>query len=256
MTIVYAHRGARAEEPENTLPAFRRALELGVDALETDVHLTSDGHVVAVHDADVRRVAGVARLVGRATLDEVQTWDAGFAFVAPDGSRPFRGKGYRIPTLDELLVELAPAHLNVDLKSDEPELVDRFLRTVRNRQAEDRVTAASFRSSPLRLLRARGYAGEVALSRRDFLGILLLPRRLRSPAPANRAQIPTRVGPFSLGSRRIVDTFHREGLKVDYWIVNDPDEARKLVEIGADGVMTDDPRRVVPAVRSAAEASA
>jgi glycerophosphoryl diester phosphodiesterase len=252
MTLVYAHRGAPAEQPENTLPSFRRALELGADALETDVHLTADDAIVAVHDPDGQRVAGVARLVRSATLAEVQGWDAGYAFVDARGERPFVGCGYRIATLAELLVELPPVRLNIDLKSEEPTLVERFLAVVRDHGAEDRVVAASFHASVLRDLRARGWRGESSLAQREFIACWLWPSWLRlAPPPGTRAQIPTRSGPFRLATRRTLDKLHRIGLRVDYWTINDPAEAKLLVALGADGVMTDDPARIVPAVRSA-----
>src|SRR5688572_16564471 len=118
--LVYAHRGAAIELPENTLPSFRRALELGADALETDVHLTLDGEVVAVHDPDGRRVAGIDQRVAATAFAELRGWDAGFAFVDGAGTRPFAGQGYRIPTLEELLVELPEIPINVDLKDEQP----------------------------------------------------------------------------------------------------------------------------------------
>src|SRR5688572_26510626 len=87
---LYAHRGASAELPENTMAAFRRALELGADALETDVHMTRDGHVMVSHDPDGRRRAGIAATIRGSTLEEVRGWDM--------------GDGHRMPTLEEALV--------------------------------------------------------------------------------------------------------------------------------------------------------
>src|SRR5262245_14497889 len=160
MAIVYAHRGAAAERPENTLASFRRALELGADALETDVHLTADGAVVAIHDPDGARVAGVARLISRSPLDDVKSWDAGYVCVNERGERPFLGQGHRMATLDEILGELPKVRVNVDLKAGAPELVERFLAIVRRHDAEGRVVAASFQREPLRRLRAAGWRGE------------------------------------------------------------------------------------------------
>ena len=77
MPRLYAHRGAAVELPENTLPAFRLALELGADAIETDAHLTRDGHVVLSHDPTGRRMCGISTPIERATLDEVRSWNAG-----------------------------------------------------------------------------------------------------------------------------------------------------------------------------------
>jgi glycerophosphoryl diester phosphodiesterase len=252
MTLVYAHRGAPAEQPENTLPSFRRALELGADALETDVHLTADEEIVAIHDPDGKRVAGVDRLVSAATLAEVRSWDAGYAFVDARGERPFVGRGYRIATLAELLVELPAVRLNIDLKAEEPALVERFLEVVRRHGAEERVVAASFHASVLRNLRGRGFRGESSLAEREFIACWLWPAWLRlAPPPGTRAQIPTRSGPFHLATRHTLAKLHRIGLRVDYWTINDPAEAQRLVALGADGVMTDDPALIVPAVRAA-----
>lgn len=251
MTLVYAHRGAAAERPENTLPSFRRALELGADALETDVHLTLDGEVVAIHDPDGRRMAGVARSVAECTLAEVQRWDVGHGFVDAAGARPFAGSGYRVPTLRELLTELPPVPLNVDLKDETPALVERFVAVVRECNAEERVTGASFHHRNLKRLRALGYHGQTSLARSEFLCVWLTPRLLQGSPPGDRAQIPTHVGPLSLARPAVVRKLKALGLRVDYWTVNEPALARHLVEIGADGVMTDDPARIVPAVRAA-----
>jgi glycerophosphoryl diester phosphodiesterase len=250
VTLVYAHRGAAAELPENTLPAFRRALELGADALETDVHLTLDGEVVAVHDPHGKRIAGVDRAVAGATLREVQAWDAGYAFVDAGGGRPFVGQGYRIPTLEELLGELSGVRLNIDLKQGQARLIRRFLELVRRHDAERRVVGASFRRATLEALREAGFRGETSLSRWEFVRYWLLPAGGRRPS-ATRAQIPIRVGPCSIATQRVVNRLHELGLAVDYWTVNDPETARRIVQLGADGVMTDDPARVVPAVRAA-----
>src|SRR5262249_5081969 len=90
---LYAHRGAAAEAPENTLDSFARALAHGADALEMDVHLTRDGVVVVSHDPDGARMCGVGRRFADANWDEIRRWDAGWGFVAPDESRPFAGRG-------------------------------------------------------------------------------------------------------------------------------------------------------------------
>ncbi|HEV8550781.1 MAG TPA: glycerophosphodiester phosphodiesterase family protein, partial [Polyangiaceae bacterium] len=214
MTLVYAHRGAAAEEPENTLASFRRALELGADALETDVHLTRDGEIVAIHDPDARRTTGVARAVREVTLAELQSWDAGYGFVDRAGARPFVGRGYRVPSLGELLTELPKVWLNVDLKSGEPALVERFIETVHRHGAEERVVAASFSSSTLRRLRERGYRGQSSLARADFLRCWLVPRLLQRKPPGTRAQIPTHVGPVPIATRFTLEKLHALGLGV------------------------------------------
>jgi glycerophosphoryl diester phosphodiesterase len=249
---VYAHRGASAERPENTMPSFRRALELGADALELDVHLTRDGHIVVSHDPDGGRMAGVRGAIAGSTLAEVRRWDAGAGFRARDGSRPFAGKGVAMPTLEEVLAELPGVIVNVDLKPASPSLVQGFVRLVRGRGDEARVIAASFHHANLVALRRLGYAGETALGRREVLELLALPAALwrRLPGRGTAAQLPTRLGPLPVACRGLIARCKAAGLRVDFWTVNDPAEARALAALGADGVMTDDPAAICPIVRS------
>lgn len=246
--IFYAHRGAAAEQPENTMPSFRRALELGADALETDVHMTADGHVVVSHDPGALRMTGVAMTLRRARLDEVQALDAGVGFVDAAGERPFVGKRYRIPTLEELLVELPGVPLNIDLKQPWPFMVDRVLALLRRLRATDRVTLASFHLRTLAAVRARRYEGTTGLSQPEVAALVLargpLARVLRMAG--RRAQIPTHAGPLTLASRGFIDRCHALGLAVDFWTINQADEARRLLDLGADGIMTDDPAAIAP----------
>jgi glycerophosphoryl diester phosphodiesterase len=255
MTRVYAHRGARLELPENTMPAFRRALEVGADALELDCHMTRDGVVVVAHDETGSRTANVAREIRACSFEDVRSWDVGWGFsdrAAPMSStRPFAAKGFRIPALSELLEELPHARLNIDAKQEEPDMVPALLRTIRRHGAEERVHLASFSSKNLGKIRARGYRGGVSLGPREVMLLRLAPRAaLRLGAlGGTRAQIPRHHGPIRLDAARFIAKAHALGVAVDYWTINDADEARLLVERGADGIVTDDPRGMVAALR-------
>src|SRR5215831_10792514 len=161
---LYAHRGAAAEQPENTLPSFERALALGADALELDVHATRDGVIVVSHDPNGARMAGVHRSFCDASWDEVRGWDAGWGFRDPGGGggRPFAGRGYHMPTLEEVLRAFPGVPLNVDLKAP---VADAAVTLLRQLGAESRVCLASFQAATLRRVRALGYAGETSLGR-------------------------------------------------------------------------------------------
>jgi glycerophosphoryl diester phosphodiesterase len=243
---LYAHRGAAAELPENTLPSFRRALELGADALEMDVHMTSDGVVVVSHDPDGARMCGVARELRRASFAEVATWDAGWGF-AVGGERPFAGQGLTIPRLEDVVDEFPDVHLNVDLKQAEPSMVEPVLALVRRRRVEHRVTLASFRLRTMLAIRAGGFGGRTALAPPEALALVLLPRPLFRRLPhGGAAQLPLAAGPLHFDRRRVIDRCHDLGLAIEFWTVNDPAEADRLLELGADGIMTDDPRAIGP----------
>jgi glycerophosphoryl diester phosphodiesterase len=249
---LYAHRGASAELPENTLPAFRRALEIGgVDALEMDVHLTSDGHPIVSHDESAQRMGGVAARWSDLRLEDAQRIDLGRGFIAPDGSRPHAGKGFRAPSFDEVLRELPGVRLNVDIKQMQPPMVSPLLRVIRAARAEDRVTLASFRTRTLIGVRQRGYGGETALAQNEVAALCALPIRAIQALPfvGDCAQVPVRVGPINLASAWFIRKCHLLGMRVDFWTINDPAEARRLIALGADGIMTDDPGRMAPALR-------
>lgn len=253
MTLVYAHRGASAEYPENTLAAFRRAIELGVDVLETDAHVTRDGVAVIAHDATGARTAGDRRAIRDCTLAEVQAWDAGWSHRDRTGFRAFVGRGHRVPMLEELLQEFPRARFNIDAKARAPRDVDRLVEAVRAAGAEERVCFASFSLSNLRRIRASGFRGETGLSRDEVLWLLVQPLAVlrRFPVGGQRAQIPPRMGPLRFDTPWFLEKARALGLRVDYWVINEPDDARRLVQLGADGIMTDDPARILPVVRAA-----
>jgi len=251
MAIVYAHRGACVELPENTLPAFRRALELGVDAIETDAHVTRDGVAVLAHDDHGARMCGVDRRIADCTWDEVKTWDAGWGHHDKTGFRPFIGRDYRIPSLEEVLRTLPEARLNLDAKQRDPRAVDRILETIRIARAEDRVNLVSFHAANVRRVREARWRGGTGLCQREVIRLITQPiavlRRIK--LGGDRAQVPARMGPIRFDTRGFVVKAHTLGLKVDYWVIDDPEEAKRLVDLGADGIMTDDPARIVPAVK-------
>jgi glycerophosphoryl diester phosphodiesterase len=251
--IVYAHRGASFELPENTLESFALALELGADAIETDAHMTRDGRVVLSHDASGQRMAGVNRAIADATLAEVRGWDMGARFVPRRAGAFVAGQRYQMPTLDAALAAYPNVEFNVDAKQTVPDMMPALLRTIAAARAEDRVRIASFSTRNLVRARALGYSGETGLSANEIARLIFVPRAalrwLRVDGRA--AQVPRRAYGVSFASQGAIDRFHALGLRVDFWTIDDPAEAKRLFAMGADGVMTDDPRTLCAAVSRA-----
>ena len=244
------HRGACAELPENSMPSFERAVAIGVDVLETDVHLTADGHVVISHDPDGRRAAGVAEAIATSSLEAVRRWDIGWGHRDAQGARPFAGRGLQVPTLDELLGAFPAMRFNVDIKPESPAVVGPVLEVIRRHDASARICLASFSGRVIRAVRRAGFAGETVLAQDEVIALLAAPSlvldRLRPVGTA--VQIPTHQGPLDLASPRFIDKCHRLGYRVDYWTINDPDEADTLLSRGADGLISDDPAALLPVV--------
>lgn len=248
MSRLYAHRGAAAEEPENTIPSFERAVSYGVHGLEMDVHMSSDGVVVVCHDADGQRMCRQSRAIKETPYAELRQWDAGWGFVDAQREHPFAERGYRIPRLAEVLEHFPDLHINVDLKQSHPSLVAEVIHIVHQAGAEERVLLASFSQATLLHLRLAGYRGLTGMGMLELAAALYAPPSLfrKLPLRGKAAQIPTRHGRLVLASQEKIARLHAAGARVDFWTINDPDEARELLELGADGIMTDDPKALAP----------
>ena len=228
-----AHRGASARAPENTLAAFREAVRLGADAVECDVRLSGDGKPVVIHDDTVDRTTDGRGMVARLPLAELRRLDAGSWFAS-------RFRGERIPTLEETF-EFARGRcgLNLEIKGAAAD-ADGDGATIR---AVARSLAASGFRDPLivssfsrqALILARSAMPRVRLG-------LLVSRSLRGLRSAHRLTGLAAVHPHvRLASRRRMRLVHALGLLVLFWTVNERRLIRRLQDLGADGLMTDDP---------------
>ncbi|MFJ6928415.1 glycerophosphodiester phosphodiesterase [Streptomyces nigra] len=224
--IPFAHRGGAADGLENTALQFRRAVEQGYRYIETDVHTTRDGRLVAFHDATLDRVTDGAGRIADLPWAEVRQ-----ARVA--GREP-------VPLFEELLETFPEVRWNVDLKA-EPALHP-FLELIERANAWDRVCVGSF--SEARVVRAQRLAGPRLATSYGTRGVLNL--RLRSwgvPAALRRSAVAAQVPEAQSGVRvvdhRFVRTAHARGLQVHVWTVNDPERMHRLLDLGVDGIMTD-----------------
>jgi glycerophosphoryl diester phosphodiesterase len=241
-----AHRGASARAPENTLEAFRLAVEAGAGGLELDVHVTRDGEVVVIHDASVDRTTDGSGAVAEMELEEIQRLDAGYRF-SPDGGRtfPYRGRGARIPTLTEVYASFPEARVNADIKKAQSGAEEAVLRVIRSAGAEERTLIASTEHAVVRRFRriSRGHIATAA-SRREIAAFYVLSRaRLGALArPVYDAlQVPVEHRGIELVTPRFLRAARSTGVRVDVWTINDAAQMRWLLDLGVSGIMTDHP---------------
>lgn len=223
---VVAHRGGRAHAPENTLLAFERALAAGADAIELDVHVTADGHLVVFHDPTVERTTNGTGAVARMALAAIRELDAGL--------------GQRVPLLSEALEALPSTPLIIDVKDERAghAIIDVLTRV----GARDRVLLGSFLHAALVPARA---AGVRTVASQPELQRMLAPAFFRRAVarvafdaiamPPAYYGIPLPVGGFVTSAR----------VPVHVWTVNDPGAARRLWQRGVCGIITDDPATMV-----------
>lgn len=236
---VWAHRGASASAPENTMPAFRRAIDEGADGLEFDVQLTSDGHPVVIHDETLGRTTDGVGWVKDRTLAELMTLDAS------GGQDGFVGA--RIPQLAEVLELVAAAGIkaNIELKNSVlpyPGLEEIVLAAVAAAGLSEKVVYSSFSHASVRRIATLAPLAEVGL---------IYSRPLARPLRTAVSLGATAIHP----DRRLVrgpgwiNRAHRRHLKVRAWVVNSPKRMLDAVDRGLDGIFTDDPGLAVRTLR-------
>ena len=229
--LVFAHRGGSRIGPENTITAFDRGLAAGADGLELDVHLSRDGVVIVHHDRLLDRTSRATGPLKERTAADLATLD--------------------VPTLREVLERYPQTRLIVELKEDSGELARGVIDEVRRVKAVGRVCLGSFGVPVLRA--ARTYEPAIATSAGQFEVRLALYRSWihLSPGrvPYRAFQVPEMSGTTRVVSPRFVRLAHKAGLVVQVWTVDEPDEIRRLLGWGVDGIISDRPDVAAETVR-------
>lgn len=245
--MIMAHRGDPTSAPENTLLAMEKAVEIGADVLETDVRLTSDNRLVLFHDKTLDRTTNRTGRVQDYTLDQLREIDLGWTFTPDEGeTHPFRGQGHTIVTLGEALDRFESVWMNLDIKNTERIAPERVAEVLEVQDRLDTVTVGSFH--PEQLERFRTLAPSVVTSahpgevKRFVIGLKtrLLPLLVRDPE-YQAFQVPIRQGNIEVVNERFIREAHKRGIDVHVWTINDRDSMEWLIDLGVDGIFTDNP---------------
>lgn len=241
--LVFAHRGGARLRPENTMAAFEHGLALGADGVECDVHLSRDGVPVVIHDATLERTTNGRGLVAAHTADELARLDAGFSFES-DGMRAFRGQGHGVPRLDDVLRACRGRRAIVEMKTNEPSLARAVVAAIRASDMVEQVCVGSYHQRALDTV--RDMLPELATSASLSEARWTLYRSwVRWPGFRSGRhvsfQVPERAGRLTVVTPRFVRQVHREGRTVQVWVVNRPNDCRRLLSWGVDGLISDRP---------------
>jgi len=210
--LILGHRGAAGHLPENTMPGFHKAIELGADGFELDVRITADSRLVVVHGSVVGEHA-----VLNSAYSEIRK--------LPDG--------YEIPLLADVLKTFGrKAFLDIELKS--PGFEAGAIELIDKHCDRSRVVVSSFH--PQTLIKARQLAPDLQLG--------FLYNRTQEEETRHNCPVDVVKPQFRLASRDLINDVHSEGLKVFAWTVNDPQEASRLMDLGVDGLISDHPEMV------------
>jgi glycerophosphoryl diester phosphodiesterase len=211
------HRGARAYAPENTITSFKKAIEIGVDAIEIDVRKTKDNYIVVIHDEDVKRTTNGEGLVNELTLKEIKSFSA-------EGSE-------KIPTLEEAL-DFLDKKVKVFIELKETGIEKQVLAIVREKSLEKNVVVISFLEDVLKKVRELD---------KDIETGLIYAKHKNPLKAALDLKANYLIALYRFMHSANVEKAHENGLKVIVWTINNSEEVEEYAKKGVDGITSDRP---------------
>lgn len=248
--LVIAHQGGDGLWPSNTMFAMEQAAAMGVDVLEMDIHSSADGVLVLSHDDTVDRLTDGSGLIKEMRFAELQELDAAYKWSEDDEgtSFPFRGQGIRMPALEEVFEAFPGMPMNIEIKQQDPPIVEAFCDLVRAHGKQEHVLVGSFHPDTMNDFRET--CPEVATSATEpeirpyfALNKVFLDAIYRPPAEA--FQVPEYSGNLHVVTRSFVEGAAKHNVDVHVWTVNETADMERLLDLGVDGIITDRPDRLM-----------
>jgi glycerophosphoryl diester phosphodiesterase len=220
--IIWSHRGHPG--PENTLQAFIAAWEDGITHFETDIHATLDGYLVLAHDPSILRLTQVDQQISTLTLEQLQEF-------LIDGQHPWC-------TLEELVIRFPDAHISIDIKSDDT--LDPFIAWMHGRHAENFVVG-SFSSKRVQSFRQAHPSVRTALTPLETLALVFGVDRFIKWEESKKlyAMVPMKFKGIPICTPGFIRRCRSRDISIFIWTINDLETARKLIDLGVHGVVTD-----------------
>jgi glycerophosphoryl diester phosphodiesterase len=245
LVIAHADDTGQGLWPGSTMVFLQGSQELGVDVLELDVHMSSDGHIVVMHDDTVDRTTNGAGKISDLTLKGIKSLEVAGSWSNDGGQTyPYLGQELRVPTLAEVFHLFPQIPINIEIKQAEPSMARQLCELIRNFNRTKAVMVSSFSDDAL--FEFRNSCPEVATAAgsneaRNFV-ILNFAHLANALTPRYEAfQVPEKSSNIPVVIPRFVTSAHRHNLQVHVWTINDPETMQRYIEMGVDGIMTDRP---------------
>jgi len=223
MIKVLGHRGAPAYEPENTLASFKKAIELGVDQIELDLRFSKDSKLVVIHNEKLDRTTNGKGFVREFTLTELKKLDA--------------GKGEKIPTLQEVIDLIRDKGIFLQIELKESNMQRHLLDLIQKNNLEERVMVISFLHEELRKIKE--------LNPKIKTGILIGQKSIDPLERLRQVRADAVSMRHTLVNKRLVERLHQNNIELTVWVVNEPRDVRRAIELGVDIIGTDKPDLVI-----------
>lgn len=234
---LFAHRGTALLAPENTQAAFDFALGFQSDVLETDVRLSRDGAVMVTHDDTLQRTTNGAGRVRDMTLHELKKLDAGCKFKDLNGN-PYEGDRLELLTLDELFEHYPATSINIDIKDNDVDAAIAVAKALERLAPSQWVNVGSFHAKVIKQFRLSAPSVSTAATRQE-VARLVFGGAPESALPYQILQIPVSYWGVQLNRKPLIKKVQAAGAQIVYWTINDAKQIRRLLECGANGVVTD-----------------
>ena len=255
--MVYAHMGGDGVWPGDTMFAYDQAANLGVDAFDMDAHITRDGQIVLMHDESVDRTTDGTGKVEDLSLADLSKLDAAYKWSSDGGATyPFRGKGIKVPTLEQVFKKYPQMRYLIEIKLTRMPIARPLCELIHGYQMQDRVIVASFHDDAMQMFRETCPDVATSAARREVTAFVLLSKIGLSGliSPQYQAlQVPFETSEtygIPVMSAAFIKAAHAKNLKVETWTLDDPELFRQYVQWGLDGVDTDRPDLILPIVQN------
>ncbi len=246
--LVIAHGGAKDLFPENTLVAFDGSRDLAADVLEMDVCMTKDEILVCHHDLTIDATSDGSGPLIEFTLSQLLEYNFGYDFTDTLGQQPYRDEAVAIPTLEEVFLRYPNQSFVAEIKNrgeNGKRAAEVMKNIIERTQVEDRVVVVSFSSEVLdyfvEITKGKILVSAAEEEVKDFVFSGLSAMEFLYRPEAAMLQIPRSSAGIRLDTRRLIQSAHRRRMAVHYWTIDDPEEMHRLLDLGADGLITDRP---------------
>lgn len=251
---VIAHRGGALEMPENTIQAFEYATSLSPDViLEFDVHLTSDKKVVVFHDTLLNRTTNGDGPIHTKTLEELKQLDAAFNFENQNGDNIYRGKGFQIPTLDEVLEKFPDSRMIIEIKPNSIDAAVATFEVIAKYQRLNKTLIGSEHSPIVKYIKFKNPDMFITAGKDEILRSVMLENMSLERLDSMNADaycIPEKHDGIKVLSPGLLAELKRRGKKTYIWTVNSTDDMARLIQFGVDGIITDRPKELLELLRA------
>jgi glycerophosphoryl diester phosphodiesterase len=244
---VIAHRGGNGQWPGETLYAYEQAMKIGVDILEMDIHTTSDGEIVLMHNSTVNETTNGTGPINNFTLAKLRELNAGYRWSADGGnSFPYRDLALTVPTLKEVFAAFPQMRMNIEIKQSQPSMIAPFCKMLREHKMTDKVLVASFWDGVLKEFRRQCPEVATSASTKELLTFIARNNSLTGGSykpEADAIQVKEKVVNYPVVTKKFVDRVHARfnKLPVHAWTVNDLNGMNSMIASGVDGIITDYP---------------